>query len=227
METLLISEIFIMSKSDPKSRVEIHGFEAKHYDALMNFISFGSYKKFIKSSIAAMRINPNDKILDLGAGTGRNACIMQKYLSEEGKIVGLDISDEMMRQFQKKCSSFPNLSIMNKRIDEPLPFENEFDKAFSSFVIHGFPQEKREIIIQNIWKALKPGGYFYLIDYNRFNLEEKPWLARKIFKTVECPYAFDFIEKDWESIMTGLNFSDFETKLYFHGYMRLLRAKKI
>ncbi|MHA1721374.1 MAG: class I SAM-dependent methyltransferase [Promethearchaeota archaeon] len=216
-----------MSKSDPKSRVEIHGFEAKHYDALMNLISFGSYKKFIKSAIAAMKITPNDKILDLGAGTGRNACLMHEYLSEKGKYVGMDISEEMMRQFKKKCSAFPNMSIVNQRIDEPFSYENEFDKAFSSFVIHGFPQEKRIKILQNIWKALKPGGYFFLLDYNQFNLEEKPWFARKIFKTAECPYAFDFIEKDWESIMSDLEFGDFNTKLYFHGYMRLLKAKKI
>jgi len=211
---------------NPKSKVEIHGFEARHYDGLMNSITFGAYKKFIRSSIAAMKINPNDKILDLGAGTGRNACLMNKYLSDEGGIVGLDISDEMMKQFEKKCSSFPNVKVVNQRIDEPLPFENEFDKAFSSFVIHGFPQEKREIIIQNIWKALKPGGSFYMLDYNEFNLEEKPWLSRKIFKTFECPYAFDFIEKDWESIFSRLKFNQFESKFYFRGYIRLFRARK-
>ena len=36
-----------MDKLYPESKVEIQGFTAKHYDTIMNIVSFGFYTKFI------------------------------------------------------------------------------------------------------------------------------------------------------------------------------------
>jgi len=101
----------------PESKVEIEGFIAAHYDALLNIVSFGKYSSIIKSAIEMMGIRPGDKILDLGAGTGRNACLMMKYLSQKGELIGIDISEEMISQFRKKCADFPNAEIINARAD--------------------------------------------------------------------------------------------------------------
>lgn len=117
-----------------ESKVEVTGFEARHYDSLLNILSLGSYAVFIKHAVAKMNIQPDDRVLDLGCGTGRNSCLIAKYLSDNGGIVGLDIGEEMIQQFEQKCQKYPNVVIQKYRIDEPLPFENEFDKAFISFV---------------------------------------------------------------------------------------------
>ena len=69
-----------------------------------------------------MVIKPNDRIVDFGVGTGRNAHLMLDYLSPKGKLVGIDISEVMISQFNKKCKDFPNAKIINARIDEPLSF---------------------------------------------------------------------------------------------------------
>ncbi len=216
-----------MSPYYPESKVEVKGFEAKHYDTLMNIISFGMYSSFIRKAIHLMRIKPNDKIIDLGAGTGRNAYLMSKYLSKEGEIIGLDISEEMITQFKKKFAGYNNVKIINQRIDTPLPYEGEFDKAFISFVLHGFPQEARVKIIGNVFNALKKGGEFFILDYNEFSLKKMPFYVRIPFKTIECSYAFDFIEKDWQKILTEEGFSHFEQHLFFGGYIRLLKGVKI
>ena len=75
-----------MSNYYPKSKVEVKGFTARHYDNLMDIITFGKYSSFIEDAIKLMKIRPDDRIIDLGAGTGRNACLMMKYLSEKRKI---------------------------------------------------------------------------------------------------------------------------------------------
>jgi len=153
----------------PESRVEIKGFTAKYYDKLMNIIAFGKYPYFIKEAIRSMKIKPVDGILDLGAGTGRNACLMMRYLSKEGKLIGIDISQEMIFQFKKKCANFPNAKIINARVDRSLPFRKEFDKVFISFVLHGFPQNVREMIIRSAFEVLKSDGTFFILDYNEFS----------------------------------------------------------
>jgi len=174
-----------------------------------------------------MNIKSNDRIIDLGAGTGRNACLMMNYLSATGKLIGLDISSEMVTQFERRCASFANAKIINQRIDEPLLYENKFDKVFISFVLHGFPQDARRQIIRNAFKALKNQGEFFILDYNEFSVKEMPFYLKIPFKHMECPYAFDFVEKNWQKILAEEGFNYFEKHLFFHGYVRLLKGVKV
>ena len=208
-----------------ESKVEITGFEARHYDSLLNFLSLGSYAVFIRRAIAKMNIQPHDRILDLGCGTGRNSCLMAKYLSNDGGIVGLDIGAEMIQQFEQKCQKYPNVKIQNYRIDEPLLFEKEFDKAFISFVFHGFPDEKKELIIQNIKKALKSNGQLFLLDYNEFDLAKKPTVFRKAFAKVECPLALDYVKVDWKKRLSQWGFDNFEEIFFYWKIVRLLKTE--
>ena len=208
-----------------ESKVEITGFEARHYDSLLNFLSLGSYAVFIRRAIEKMKIQPHDRILDLGCGTGRNSCLMAKYLSNDGGIVGLDIGAEMIQQFEQKCQKYPNVVIQNYRIDEPLLFEKEFDKAFISFVFHGFPDEKKELIIQNIKKALKSNGQLFLLDYNEFDLAKKPTVFRKAFAKVECPLALDYVKVDWKKRLSQWGFDNFDEIFFYWKIVRLLKTE--
>jgi len=216
-----------MSARYPGSKVETKRFTARHYDTFMNIASFGRYSSFIEKAIKLMGIKPQDRIIDFGAGTGRNARLILKYLSSKGKLLGIDISEVMTSQFKKRCANFPNAKIMNARIDEPLSFKKEFDKAFISFVLHGFPQSAREIIIDNAFKALKDGGEFIILDWNEFDLKAAPFYQRVFFQLIECPYAFDFIERDWKKILKEKGFTDFEEYLISAKFIRLLKARKI
>jgi len=74
-----------IDKIYPDSGVELSPFTAMNYDCLMNIATLGFYRGLIHRAIKAMDIQRGDKILDLGCGTGRNACIMEKYLSDTGK----------------------------------------------------------------------------------------------------------------------------------------------
>ena len=216
-----------MSSYRPKSKVEVKGFVARYYDNLMNIITFGKYPSFIEEIIKLMKIKPLDTILDLGAGTGRNACLMTKYLSNNGKLIGVDISREMISQFKKRCVNHPNVKIIRARVDKSLPFRKKFDKVFISFVLHGFPQDVREVIIKNVVEMLKSKGSFFVLDYNEFSYKEMPFYLKILFKHMECPYAFDFIERDWKQILESNNFAGFEEFFFFKNYIRLLKAKKI
>ncbi|HGY11493.1 MAG: class I SAM-dependent methyltransferase [Candidatus Aminicenantes bacterium] len=215
------------NKIYPDSGVELTPFTAINYDKVMNIATLGLYHGFIHRAIKAMHIQSEDKILDLGCGTGRNACIMGKYLSGTGKITGMDISPIMERQFNKKCAKYHNIDFARQRIDLPFSISEKFDKIFISFVIHGFPHEIRKTVLKNIYTHLKPGGAFFMLDFSEFKMNEMPFLYRFIFKKIECKYAFDFIERDWKQILSDYNFTGFEEFLFFKDYVRLLKAKKL
>ncbi len=215
-----------MKRLYPESKVEITGAMARYYDIALDIATLGRYLPFMKKVIRMTRIKPEDRILDLGAGTGRNACLMAKYLSEKGKLTGVDISKNMIIQFRRRCADFPQVKVTNMRIDQSLPYNNEFTKVFISFVLHGFPQSVRMLIIANAFKALKYGGTFFILDYNEFSLSNLPFYLRIPFKMLECPYAFDFIGQDWKKILVGAGFNDFEEHFFIHQSVRLLMAKK-
>jgi ubiquinone/menaquinone biosynthesis C-methylase UbiE len=210
----------------PDSGVELTTFISRNYDRVMNIGSFGFYNGFIRRAIAQMQIEPDDDILDMGCGTGRNALLMNRYLGENGTITGLDISQAMEKQFLQKFRNDEKFKFINQRIDENFDLARKFDKVFISFVIHGFPHEVRTTVIQNAFNHLKPGGNFIILDFAEFDMEAMPFLHRWLFTTIECKYAFDFIRRDWKALLSEAGFSSFTEHFHLKKYVRLLKAMK-
>jgi demethylmenaquinone methyltransferase/2-methoxy-6-polyprenyl-1,4-benzoquinol methylase len=208
------------------SKVEVKGFEAKHYDKLMNIITFGWYEGFINKAIKDLGLKEGDKVIDFGAGTGKNALIMRKFVKKDGFILGVDIGDEMSEQFLQKTAPYDNIKLLNKSILEPFDTNQKFDMVFISFVLHGFTQENREKIIKNAYNLLKDGGIFAILDYNEFDVDKAPFYIKTAIRKVECPLAEDFIKQDLKEMLKANGFKEFNQKEYFKGYLRLMLAKK-
>jgi demethylmenaquinone methyltransferase/2-methoxy-6-polyprenyl-1,4-benzoquinol methylase len=210
-----------------KPQIEVTGLEARFYDYLVLIGSLGYYNKLIKQVIDDMDIGPADRILDLGAGTGKNALLMLDYLSDEGSITALEIGKEMRKLFQKKCGKYSNVYLENRRIEKPLSYENEYHKVFISFVLHGFQHPERENIIENAFKALVPGGRILIFDWNEFDLNDVSLYLRFFIRHVECKPAIDFIQRDLKSILTHHGFRNASERVYMNERIRLLSAEKI
>ncbi len=102
-------------------------------------------------------LNKFESIADLGCGTGGQTLILAEYLS--GRIVGLDMFPEFVRELDKKAKS-KDLSDRVKGIAgnmERLPFEkNSLDLIWSEGAIDNIGFEKG----LSHWRGfLKKGGY--------------------------------------------------------------------
>ena len=209
-----------------RSKVEVGPMGARYYDTFLNLLSLGSYSHFIKGVIDKMGINPGQSILDLGSGTGRNDCLMAQKIGSRGKIVGLDISNEMLSQSLLRCREYPNMSFEKQRIELPLAYKQEFDKVFISFVLHGFEDDQKLEIIHNAYRALKPGGAFYIMDYAQFDLERMWFPLRWAFTHWECQLAVEFLKLDIKEMFHSQGFTNFEEEFFVKGHLRLLKAVK-
>lgn len=209
-----------------QSRIEITGFTARFYDLLVLLGTAGLYQVILKKAIKMMHIQPRDRILDLGAGTGKNACFMHEYLLPEGSITALEIGSEMQKQFHKKCDRYKNVNLADQSIEEMLPYAEEFDKVLLSFVIHGFTQDKREKILKNAYKALKPGGKIYIFDWNEFDIQRQGIMLRFFMKHIECQEASDFIKRPFKDTLLKLNYVNVEGVFFALNKIRLLIAQK-
>jgi len=209
-----------------RSKVEVGPMGARYYDTFLNLLSLGSYSHFIKGVIDKMGINPGQSILDLGSGTGRNDCLMAQKIGSRGKIVGLDISNEMLSQSLLRCREYPNMSFEKQRIELPLAYKQEFDKVFISFVLHGFEDDQKLGIIHNAYRALKPGGAFYILDYNEFDLEKVWFPLRWAFTHWECQLAVEFLKLDIKEMLCSQGFTNLEERFSLKEHLRLLKAVK-
>jgi len=220
---MIFISMIISIMAYPNSKVELKKPVASHYDAIMTISTFGGYYRMMKKAVNQMKIKEGEIILDMGTGTGKAACFMLEKV--RAKVIGIDISNQMIENFRRNCKG-RNAEIVKARIDEPFDLGIKFDKVFISFVLHGFPQFAREEIIKNAYNCLKNGGEFFILDYNEFSFSNAPFFIKALFKAIECPYAFDFIKRDWKKILHEHGFKNFEEKFFLKDYIRLLKAVK-
>lgn len=210
----------------PRSKVEVKDWEARYYDVFLNLVSAGRYSHFIKEIIARMDIKPGQSILDLGSGTGRNDFFMAQKMGSQGKIVGLDISDVMINQAKKRFCRYANVKFKKLRIEQPLAYEEEFDKVFISFTLHGFEDAQKVGIIRNAYQAIKPGGTFYVLDYAEFDIDKMWFPLRWAFTRFECQLAVEFLKLDIKGMTRAQGFTEVKEEFFFRGHLRLLSAVK-
>jgi len=209
-----------------RSKVEIGPAGARYYDLFLNVLSLGQYSHFIKRIVDRMSINPGQSILDLGSGTGKNDCFMAEKVGSHGRILGLDISDEMISRARERCRGYSNVIFEKQRIELSLPYKEEFDKVFISFVLHGFEDDQKVGIIHNAYRALKPGGTFYILDYAEFDIDRMWFPLRWAFARWECQLAVEFLKLDIKEMLRSQGFTDFKEEFSLKGYLRLLKAVK-
>jgi len=210
----------------PRSKVEIGEWGARYYDVLLNLLSLGRYSHFMKEVIERMDIEPSQSILDLGSGTGRNDCLMAQKIASQGKIVGLDISDEMISRALKRCYKYANIGFKKLRIELPLAHKEEFNKVFISFTLHGFEDDQKVEIIRNAYQALKPGGSFHVLDYAEFDIDRMWFPLRWAFTRWECQLAVEFLKLDIKGMLRAQGFTDVKEEFFLRRHLRLLKTVK-
>jgi len=109
---------------------------------------------------ATLGLKPGDALLDLGCGPGLYAT----YLAEQGlHVTGVDYSRRSI-DYAKEYAQQHNLNI-EYRFQNYLTLEDE-NQYEAALLIYGdfcpLSPEQRSQLLQNIHRALKPGGYFVL-----------------------------------------------------------------
>ena len=112
-------------------------------------------------------INPGDRILDLGCGTGTFA-ILLKTLHSDARVTGLDCDPEILIQAQKKKQSARLDITFDESMSYSTPYsEGEFDTVFSSLFFHHLTSVDKLRTIREVYRVLEPGGFFHVCDWGR------------------------------------------------------------
>ena len=210
-----------------RSHGEFAGRAASHYDLVMDLLLVGRYQAFIEQAISHMDIHRGDAVLDLGSGTGRNICLMLEALGPSGRVVGVDSSQDMVQQARQRCAAYPQVTFLKRRIEEPLPFDEAFDKACISFTLHSLEDEDKERVMDNVRRALKPSGILWILDFNEFDLDRQWFPFRWAFRRIECELGIEFLSFDLTGLLTRHGFGRFVAYPFLRNHVRLLGAEKL
>src|SRR6266851_8138340 len=147
-----------------------------------------------------MRIEPTDNVLDAGCGAGW----LSRRLSElvpEGRVVGMDISDEMVRRARRLSVELDNTMFIVGGVDA-IPWDaNFFTCGISVESAYYWPDPARGV--REVFRVLREGGSAWiLINYYRDNPHCHQW--RSVFAVP----AHLLAAEEWARMFRDAGFAD-------------------
>jgi arsenite methyltransferase len=120
-----------------------------------------------------MDLKSNDRVLDLGCGSGWLCCRIAR-LVPEGQVVGIDIAAEMLRRARAAGREYSNLNFMEGAADRVPCDSGSFSKIISVESAYYWPDPAASV--REMFRVLvESGSAWILINYYRENPHAHQW----------------------------------------------------
>ncbi|VAW42320.1 hypothetical protein MNBD_GAMMA01-1100 [hydrothermal vent metagenome] len=113
---------------------------------------------------AALNINKNDVVLEMGCGVARIGKILAPMCK---KWIGVDISENMLAVANERLKDMDNVELHAlKRNDLSRIVDNSIDKIYTVAVFCHLDKEDLFNYLREFYRVLKPGGTIYVETWN-------------------------------------------------------------
>ena len=152
-----------------------------------------------EQAIAQMAVRADARVLDVGCGSGWATRLLAR-IAGEGRVTGIDISDEMIRVARESSEGLSNVHF-EVATAEQLPFaDNSFTHAFSMESLYYYRDIPKAL--KEIHRVLAPGGLFAaVVDLYLENEPTHQWI-----ETLNVPVQLLSTE-DYRSLFLDAGFT--------------------
>ena len=135
------------------------------YDLMNDIISLGTHRIWKKNLLNMMNPSKNQRLVDVGCGTGDIAKLFLNKVNKSSQITCVDPNKAMILKGKKKLSKFKNLNWINAYAEKlPLP-NNSFDFYTISFGLRNTTNINKSI--SEAYRVLKPGGRYLCLEFSK------------------------------------------------------------
>jgi len=184
---------------------------SNQYDQTLGKISF--HRELLDLVVKSSRVKGNDKVLDLGCGTG---LLSLKLLQKAGCfITGVDNSKEMLVIFKDKIKKLELQDKLNCQLMDldSLSFkDNTFNLAVSSVALHHL--KDKLMPLKKIYKLIKPGGVLIIGEIDMDSTGSHTDIKR-------LKRILDVLEQEWIPALKDVGIEAF-VKMYNNGIKHIL-----
>ena len=154
------------SKGKKEQVAEMFDNIAPKYDFLNHFLSFGIDKIWRRRAIRLLMEYSPSSILDVATGTGDFA--VESLKTGAQKIIGVDISEEMLAVGRTKIEALGvghRISLQQGDSEELSFLDNSFDAVTVAFGVRNFENLYKGI--DELFRVLKPGGIVCILEFSK------------------------------------------------------------
>jgi SAM-dependent methyltransferase len=110
------------------------------------------------------RLQPGERVLDLGSGAGTDSLVAAQMVGPEGSVTGIDMTPEMLAKARNAAATMgvANVEFVEGEA-ERLPFADaSFDVVISNGVVDLVPD--KDAVFGELYRVLAPGGRMQIAD---------------------------------------------------------------
>ncbi len=138
---------------------------APHYDRLVGLLGLSGARvsTYRRRAVEALGVSPGDTVVDIGCGTGRNFPFLERAVTESGRIVGVDLTDAMLREARHRVESagWANVDLVESDASD-YEFPGNIEGVLSTFALTMF--DNYDGVIERTAEALRPGGRLAILE---------------------------------------------------------------
>ena len=132
-----------------------------------------------EKTVRLMDLRPGERVLDLGCGAGWATRLLARMVADGpagfGQVVGVDVSDEMIRRARQASKDFENVMFVWGSAQQIPWEENFFDKVLSVESFYYYADQERALA--ELFRVMAPRGrLFILINLYKDNAYSLRWV---------------------------------------------------